>query len=134
TGQAAFVLPDDKVAFVADTLSDIETPAFYGGSESIEDYLATMDQLQLIIDRVEWIVPGHGAVADRAEAQRRLDADRLYLQEIGAFVAARAGESEEDIARALSAHLDDPRGNDGLAWSMHLYNVEQLVREQGSAE
>lgn len=134
TGQAALVLPEDNVAFVADTLSDIETPAFYSGSESIEEYLASLDELQMIVDRVDWVVPGHGAVADRTEAQRRLDADRRYLTEIGPFVAARVGESEEAIAKALLAHLDDARGDDGLAWSMHLHNVEQLVREQGNSE
>ncbi|MCA9833216.1 MAG: MBL fold metallo-hydrolase [Thermomicrobiales bacterium] len=131
SGQAALVLPEDKVAFVADTLSDIETPAFYEGSESVEDYLKTMDTLQLIIDRADWIVPGHGAPADRAEAQRRLDADRRYLEAIGPFVAARAGESGEEIARALLVELDDPR-SEGLAWGMHLHNVNQLLAEQGN--
>lgn len=134
SGQAALVLPEDKVAFVADTLSDIETPAFYDGSESVQDYLKTMDTLQTIVDHADWIVPGHGTPADRAEAQRRLDADRRYLEKIEAFVAARAGESGEDIARALLAELNDPRGADGLAWGMHLHNVNQLLAEQGTAE
>lgn len=134
SGQSALVLPEDKVAFVADTLSDIETPSFYEGSDSVVDYLTSLDQLQRIIDRVDWIVPGHGAPADRAEAQRRLDADRRYLEAIGPFVAAQKTKNSEDIARALLAELNDSRGADGLAWQMHLHNVTQILAEQGSAE
>ena len=100
-GQAALVLPDHGVAFVADTLSDIETPSIQHGSRAVALYLNTLDRLQTVIDRVEWIVPGHGKPADRAEAQRRLDADRRYLEALVPMVdAAPEWEGAEDLANA----------------------------------
>lgn len=129
-GQTALLLPDDDVAFVADTLSDVETPSLAEGSGQRERYLATLDRLQDVIDRVSWVIPGHGAVADRAEAQRRLDADRRYLEHLPAAVAAAPAEhSDEDLARAIAADLGETRAGDGLSWDMHLENVRMLRAE-----
>jgi len=129
-GQTVLLLPEDDVAFVADTLSDVETPSLAEGNGQLERYLATLDRLQGVIDRMRWIVPGHGAVADRAEAQRRLDADRRYLEHLPAAVAAApAGHSDEDLARAIAADLDETRAGDGLSWDMHLENVRMLRAE-----
>lgn len=130
-GQGALVLPDYGVAFVADTLSDIETPSVHGGYRAIALYLHTLNRLQAIIDRVEWIIPGHGKPANRAEAQRRLDADRHYLEGIAPLVNAGAsGEGTEDLARRVLAELGEERAQSELAWSMHLDNVSQLVAER----
>lgn len=136
-GQAALLLPDHRVCFVADTLSDIEIPSVYDGSQSIIDYLQTLDRLQEVIARADWIVPGHGAPGDRAEAQRRLDADRRYLQALAPAVdQAAAGEGAEEIARRILTNLNEQRAQSDLAWSMHLSNVQQLLtkREQREAD
>ena len=130
-GQAALVLPDDRVAFVADTLSDIETPSIHEYTRNIPLYLHTLDRLQGIIDRVDWIVPGHGAPIDRAGAQFRLDADRRYLESLApAVAAAPSEETAEEIARKIMADLKDDRAQSELAWSMHLENVMLLLAER----
>lgn len=126
-GQVALVLPDHDVAFVADTLSDIETPSLADGEGPVARYLATLDRLQAVIERVNWIVPGHGSVADRAEAQRRLDADRRYLAYLPQAVAsARAEESDSDLALAILEALGESRADSGLGADMHLANVRML--------
>ena len=134
-GQAALVLPDHRVAFVADTLSDIETPSVSDGSRAIALYLHTLDRLQAVVDRVDWIIPGHGLPADRAEAQRRLDADRRYLEALGPMVdAAPAGEGAEDLAKRILVELGDDRAESELAASMHLGNIQQLMEERRQRE
>lgn len=126
-GQVALVLPEHDVAFVADTLSDVETPSITEGVDRFGRYLASLDRLQEVIDRVRWIVPGHGDVADRAEAQRRLDADRRYLEQLpGLVAAAPADQSDTDLATACAETLDETRATDGLSWDMHVANIRLL--------
>lgn len=130
-GQAALLLPEYGVCFVADTLSDIEIPSVHVGSQSIAEYLQTLDRLQGLIEGVDWIVPGHGSPANRQEAQRRLDADRRYLEAIGPAVdAAGAGEGTGEIAAAVLHDLDEHRATSELAASMHLDNIRQLIEER----
>ena len=126
-GQVALVLPDHDVAFVADTLSDVETPSITESVGHFDRYLETLGRLQGVIDRVSWIVPGHGAVADRAEAQRRLDADRRYLEYLPkAVLLAPSGQSDEELARTIAADLEETRAREGLSWDMHLGNIQLL--------
>ena len=126
-GQAALVLPEQDVAFVADTLSDIETPSITEGTDRFGRYLETLDRLQTVIDRVSWIVPGHGSVADRAEAQRRLDADRRYLEQLPSLVAAASGDvPDEELARSIADKLGETRAADEFSAGMHLANIRLL--------
>lgn len=126
-GQVALVLPDHDVAFVADTLSDIEVPSLAEGEGQRERYLQTLDRLQGIIDRVARIIPGHGTVADREEAQRRLDLDRRYLEHLPrAIASAPADQPDEDLAAAILADLGETRASDGLSARMHAENVTML--------
>ena len=130
-GQAALLLPEHLVAFVADTLSDIEVPSVDGGSRGIAIYLQTLDRLQGVIDRVEWIVPGHGSPTDPQEAQRRLDADRRYLEAlVPAVYNAEAGEGAENIAARVLQDLDERRAESGLSATMHLENIQALIQER----
>ena len=130
-GQAALMLPDHRVCFVADTLSDIETPSVHNGIRSIALYLDTLDRLESLISRVDWIIPGHGAPCSPDEAMRRLIADRAYLQHlIPAVMDAEAGEGAEEVARRILTELGEERAQSELAWSMHLDNVQQLVAER----
>lgn len=126
-GQVALVLPEHDVAFVADTLSDVETPSITENVDRFGQYLETLNRLQDVIDRVSWIIPGHGSVADRAEARRRLDMDRRYLERVPRLVAdASSDMPDEDLAREIATRLGDTRAADGLSWSMHLANVQLL--------
>lgn len=126
-GMVALVLPGHDVAFVADTLSDIEIPSLATGEGQRETYLATLDRLQDVIDRVSTIIPGHGAVADRAGAQRRLDLDRRYLTELPRLVAdAPADQSDEDLAASILAALGETRAANDLSAAMHLENVTMM--------
>lgn len=126
-GQVALVLPDHDVAFVADTLSDVEVPSLAEGEGQRERYLQTLDRLQGIIDRVSWTIPGHGSVADRAEAQRRLDLDRRYLEHLpNAIASASADEPDEDLAARILTDLDESRASGDLSAQMHLDNVKML--------
>jgi hydroxyacylglutathione hydrolase len=126
-GQVALVLPEHDVAFVADTLSDVETPSITEGVDRFGRYLETLDRLQEVIDRVSWIVPGHGEIADRAEAQHRLDADRRYLERLPDMVAsASPDQSDEDLATAIADALGETRTAPGLSWDMHVANIRLL--------
>lgn len=130
-GQVAFVLPDHDVAFVADTLSDVEIPSLAEGEGQRERYLETLDLLQGIVDRVSWIVPGHGTVADRAEARYRLDLDRRYLTEVpGLIASAPADQSDEDLAAAILAELGETRATSELSAQMHLDNLKTLHHQK----
>jgi len=131
-GQVALVLPDYDVAFVADTLSDIEVPSLASGAGQWERYMETLDHLQGVIDRVSWIIPGHGSVADRAEAQRRLDADRRYLEYLPKAVSAMADEPDAEIAATILIDLGETRIDEELSQQMHVENV-RMMREQVSA-
>lgn len=106
-GQAALLLPDHCVTFVADTLSDIEVPSIHENSRNVALYLNTLDRLQSLIDQFDWIVPGHGNPADREEAQRRLDADRRYLSKLELMVnSATEGEVAAELAKRILHDLD----------------------------
>src|SRR5699024_9633649 len=127
-GMVALVLPGHDVAFVADTLSDIEIPSLATtGVGQRETYLETLDRLKGIIDRVAWIIPGHGTVADRAEDRRRLELDRRYLTELPQLVAqAPADQPDEDLGAAVLKTLDETRATSELSAQMHLENVKML--------
>ncbi|MGO1971366.1 MAG: MBL fold metallo-hydrolase [Propionibacteriaceae bacterium] len=128
-GQAALVLPDHGVAFVGDTLCDIEVPGLAEGAGQHSRFLASLDRLHDIVRRVEWIVPGHGSVAERVEAERRLAADRHYLTELpGIIAAAPADESDEALAQRALAELAEGRAEDGVSAHFHLDNVRLLRR------
>lgn len=130
-GQAALFLPEHGVCFVADTLSAIEIPSVDGGSRGIAIYLQTLDRLQGVIDRAEWIVPGHGVPANRERAQHRLDADRRYLEAlVPAVNRAGAAEGARDIAQAILRDLDEQRAVSSLAAGMHIDNINSLVEER----
>lgn len=124
-GQCAFIIPAERVAFVADTLSDIEAPSFYDGRRNIGEYRATLDQLEALIPALDWIVPGHGAPCGPAEALNRLRADRTYLR---ALEAISGGPGDADvIANQLRAELDDDRFAAGESWEMHLSTVKAVL-------
>lgn len=134
-GQAALLLPDHDVCFVADTLSDIEIPSLNGGMRQLREYQLTLDRLQQVIDRVSHIVPGHGSIADRTEAQRRLDLDRRYLETLAEIpIAGSVHTDTEEVAQTVVRDLSESRAEPGLSWDMHLENVQSLLEERRVGE
>jgi glyoxylase-like metal-dependent hydrolase (beta-lactamase superfamily II) len=79
-GHGAVFLPGTGTLIAGDMLSDIEIPlpdlAVPG---ALDDYRTGLDRLAALAGQVRQVVPGHGHVGDGAEFDRRLAADRGYL-------------------------------------------------------
>ena len=104
----AVLVPWASVLIAGDYLSPVEIPWISeGGSASA--YLATLARLEPLLERVEHVVPGHGAVLDAERALAILREDRAYLQ-------ALLGARRRRRAAARAAHrrdAEDPRRERG---------------------
>jgi glyoxylase-like metal-dependent hydrolase (beta-lactamase superfamily II) len=79
-GHAAVLLADQGVLLVGDMLSDVLIPMLDPGRPGQFDaYEAALDRLEEAAQHVNVVVPGHGAVAERADVTARLAADRAYV-------------------------------------------------------
>lgn len=76
-GMAIFA-PSMGVLAVGDYLSPEEIPMISEGG-SLSQYRSTLSRLAEVVERAEFIVPGHGDVLDRARALSILDEDVAYL-------------------------------------------------------
>ena len=72
------------VLIAGDYLSEIEIPMLNPGA-NIEAYLATLQRLRPLLDRVEHVVPGHGPVLAPERAVAILEEDVAYLGDLGEF-------------------------------------------------
>ena len=79
----AIVVPWARVLLAGDYLSAIEIPTLNKGG-SLQAYGATLERLQPLVAAAEHVVPGHGPLLGRDEAERVLSADVAYLEELGA--------------------------------------------------
>lgn len=89
----AFFVPWLGVLVCGDYLSPVEIPWISPGG-SAEAYLATLDRLRALVERVETVVPGHGRPLPPDEALAVLEEDAAYLRaliEQGAGAALPAG-------------------------------------------
>jgi glyoxylase-like metal-dependent hydrolase (beta-lactamase superfamily II) len=66
------------VLVAGDYLSTVEIPVL-GEGGSVDDYLATLERLQLLVSAAEHIVAGHGPVLNSEQASRILEEDVAYL-------------------------------------------------------
>jgi glyoxylase-like metal-dependent hydrolase (beta-lactamase superfamily II) len=74
----AFLAGWAGVLVCGDYLSPVEIPAISpGGSTTV--YLATLERLAPLVERVETVVPGHGAPVTRERARKILQEDVDYL-------------------------------------------------------
>ncbi|HEY2216286.1 MAG TPA: MBL fold metallo-hydrolase [Solirubrobacteraceae bacterium] len=82
-----------RVLVAGDYLSSVELPgiraaepwlhdAGYPPQEAVEEYVATLERLRLLVAAAEHVVPGHGPVLDREAALRVLDEDLGYLRDL----------------------------------------------------
>ena len=70
--------PWTGVLAVGDYLSPVEIPMISAGG-SRDAYLATLERLAPLVERADWVVPGHGAPVDSARAAALLREDVAYL-------------------------------------------------------
>lgn len=100
---SAFLARFAGVLACGDYLSGVEIPMLSPGG-SLDAYRATLARLAPLVEGVETVVPGHGAVHDRDTALRLLDADLAYLDSLergeSALPERRDGPRQRAIDRA----------------------------------
>jgi glyoxylase-like metal-dependent hydrolase (beta-lactamase superfamily II) len=124
--QLTLHLPDRRLLFAADMLSDVEIPML---DRPPAVYRRTLEPLLQLTDSgaVETLVPGHGTIArGRDAALARLREDLAYLVELEqrSVAAARAGSDLERTTVELAAM--EYRGKSGGPFAMdgvHRENV-----------
>jgi glyoxylase-like metal-dependent hydrolase (beta-lactamase superfamily II) len=90
-GHAAILLADRGVLIAGDMLSDVLIPLLdprHPGQ--VAAYEAALDRLEEAARHVDVVIPGHGAIAEGAELEARVTADRAYIE------ALRRGEEPVD--------------------------------------
>jgi glyoxylase-like metal-dependent hydrolase (beta-lactamase superfamily II) len=112
-GHAAILLADRGVLLAGDMLSDILIPLFDAGhDDQVGAYETALDLLEAAAERVDIVVPGHGAVAAGPEVGARLAADRAYIEALGRGeepVDARL-ETADWLAGPHRSNLEQARG------------------------
>ncbi|WP_152191810.1 MBL fold metallo-hydrolase [Georgenia satyanarayanai] len=83
-GHASLHLPREGVLLAGDMLSDVEVPLLDDAPGAVDGYRRSLQRLAGVAADV--VVPGHGRVADAAEARRRVAADHRYLDDLTAGV------------------------------------------------
>ena len=102
----AVLVPWARVLVCGDYLSPVEIPMLSPGG-SAGAYLATLERLEELIARADWVVPGHGAPLDAERALAILREDRAYV--------AGLPDAPLPLARRTAAQQ-----------RIHLRNVERL--------
>lgn len=105
---------DHGLLLCGDYLSPCEIPFV----ESLAEYRATLHRLLKLLDALERIIPGHGAMLDRAEASSIARRDLEYLDAI-ASAAERDAKDE-----ALAIPLPRASGVPGMG-EHHLVNLRK---------
>jgi glyoxylase-like metal-dependent hydrolase (beta-lactamase superfamily II) len=105
-GMAVWV-PWAGILAVGDYLSPFEIPMISAGG-SYAAYVATLNRLEELVARAEWVVPGHGGPIDGQRALAILREDRAYVEALlagddPALPLARRTKAQRDIhARNLT--------------------------------
>jgi glyoxylase-like metal-dependent hydrolase (beta-lactamase superfamily II) len=115
-GMAVWV-PWASVLVCGDYLSPVEIP-WISASGSVSAYLATLARLEPLVERAEYVVPGHGAVLDGERALAILREDRAYLEAL--------------VERGPDATLPLTRRN-GAMKKIHAENVERAGSRPSAA-
>jgi len=102
----AFVGRFADVLACGDYLSDVEIPMLSPGG-SLDEYRATLARLAPLVEAVETVVPGHGALHDSETALRILDEDVDYLDRLER--ADNRLPKGRDSARQRQIHEENAR-------------------------
>lgn len=133
--QLALLVPEVRVLFAADMLSDREIPWL---NRPAATYLETLAGVRALIEggAVETLVPGHGEIASGHIAiLARLAADERYLTELARHVgrARAAGDSFAATVGALAAFPHPALTSNPEMSAVHRRNVEiEFGRGPGS--
>jgi glyoxylase-like metal-dependent hydrolase (beta-lactamase superfamily II) len=104
-GMAVFA-PEPRLLVCGDYLSPVEIPMISRGG-SLEAYLATLARLAPLVERADFVVPGHGPALPRDRAERILHEDAEYMD------ALRRGDERpklpagRDTGRQRQIHADN---------------------------
>lgn len=96
----AFLIDWASVLVCGDYLSPVEIPSICEGG-SVDAYSATLERLSPLVERVQTVVPGHGAPYSRERALRVLREDVDYLRALtrdgphAALPASRRGRAQQ---------------------------------------
>ncbi|MDQ6817999.1 MAG: MBL fold metallo-hydrolase [Actinomycetota bacterium] len=107
----AFLIEWARVLVCGDYLSPVEIPAINEGG-SRDAYLATLDRLAPLIERVDTVVPGHGAPIARERALQVWREDVEYLRALahegaGAQLPASRRNRTQGLAHAENVKQTD---------------------------
>ncbi|WP_336921368.1 MBL fold metallo-hydrolase [Aquipuribacter sp. SD81] len=116
-GHAALLVEDAGVLVAGDMLSDVLPPMPDDSDDPLGEYLAGLDALDGVADRVRAAVPGHGSVAVGEEVRARLALDRAVVK------ARRDGRSVAD------PRVDSPAP--GWEWVTDAFGPGALSRPEG---
>jgi glyoxylase-like metal-dependent hydrolase (beta-lactamase superfamily II) len=75
--------PWAQTLVAGDYLSPVEIPMVSAGG-SIDAYRTTLEGLRGVVDRADWVVPGHGGPVEGARAASLLEEDLEYLAALAA--------------------------------------------------
>ena len=105
------LVPWAAVLIAGDYLSPVEIP-WISESGSAAAYLETLDRFEPLVERVEWVVPGHGAAIDAERALAILREDRAYV----AALVEQGGAAPLPLTRRSGAQR-----------KIHAENVERVA-------
>jgi glyoxylase-like metal-dependent hydrolase (beta-lactamase superfamily II) len=119
-GHAALLIEERGVLVAGDLLSDVLIPFLdLDAADPIEDYLATLQQLEGVADDVTVFIPSHGSVGDADQARARIERDRAYVQ------ALRDNQ-------VVSDPRTGPSAKEGWEWvgDVHEGQLQQLAKKR----
>jgi len=102
----AFWLPWARALVCGDYLSPVEIPMLSAGG-SLAAYRATLERLAPLVDRAEWVIPGHGAPVAREPAQEILAGDETYLDALQNDPEAAGGALPSRRSTAVQRRIHD---------------------------
>jgi glyoxylase-like metal-dependent hydrolase (beta-lactamase superfamily II) len=107
----AVLVPWAGVLVAGDYLSAVEIPTLGPGGDA-SAYLDTLGLFRALLARAERVVPGHGPLLERADAERVLDEDAGYVRELqqrgagAALPPARRTREQRRLHEANAALLE----------------------------
>jgi glyoxylase-like metal-dependent hydrolase (beta-lactamase superfamily II) len=102
----AFLAEFAGVLVCGDYLSNVEIPLI-ASAGSVADYRDTLARLRPLVERVDTVVPGHGAPHDRDTALRILEEDLAYVDALRAGDQRVALPPGRDTARQRAIHAEN---------------------------
>lgn len=130
--QLSVHLPEHRLLFAADMLSDIEIPILDGPAEP---YRRTLAALAPLVEggAIETLVPGHGTIARGNAVGERLRRDIDYLESLDAGMRECRGQGLSlEATQARLAPLHDANAFDASMVPVHRDNV-RFVYEAAAA-